>query len=465
MSFLDELKGKFCSTDEVEKERQASLIDKVNRDAQETADRIKADLLMSVERGEYTHIGSKKTVTVTCYLPVDYYQHREVPATYTKIRRSVFSGKQPPIMDIGSYSKTLMSISPADRRKYNLVQQTPTKTIFEAKNISTYTMFITKLTELLSDDGIEVMPIIFNAKTGKELGFPCEVEGKVYWLDYSFMAKCICNIPEKYSTDEPVAITIEQSTEREDIFEAIEQSVRCKGTAKPQIGTIHDKLQISLTTLPNGTIKVRWNKLNNVVRYDLFRADGNKPLERLRGIDKESVLFSDRKLRLKRQYYYQLVAVIDDGIHREYKVSSTIETIKAGDMQKQQSVAENTKIPEQISFDKMEGHDFEHFCARLLRKNGFDNVDVTRGSGDQGVDIIAYKDGVKFGIQCKCYSTDIGNKAVQEAYSGKAYYNCHVGIVLTNRYFTRSAIELAQKNGILLWDRSKLLKLMQGADI
>ena len=71
---------------------------------------------------------------------------------------------------------------------------------------------------------------------------------------------------------------------------------------------------------------------------------------------------------------------------------------------------------------------------------------------------------MKFGIQCKCYDTDIGNKAVQEAYSGKAYYNCHVGVVLTNRYFTRSAVELAQKNGILLWDRSQLLKLMQGAD-
>lgn len=118
-----------------------------------------------------------------------------------------------------------------------------------------------------------------------------------------------------------------------------------------------------------------------------------------------------------------------------------------------------------ISIDTMEGHQFEQFCAALLRKNGYSDVEVTRGSGDQGIDIIAYKDGVKFGVQCKCYSADIGNKAVQEAYSGKTYYNCHVGIVLTNRYFTRSAVDLAKSNGILLWDREYLLNLVKKAGI
>lgn len=111
--------------------------------------------------------------------------------------------------------------------------------------------------------------------------------------------------------------------------------------------------------------------------------------------------------------------------------------------------------------DSMEGHQFEFFCADILTKNGFDNVEVTSGSGDQGIDVIADKDGIKYGIQCKCYSSDIGNKAVQEAFSGKSFYNCHIGVVLTNRYFTRSAIELAQKNGIILWDRNKLLELLE----
>ena len=58
----------------------------------------------------------------------------------------------------------------------------------------------------------------------------------------------------------------------------------------------------------------------------------------------------------------------------------------------------------------------------------------------------------------KCYSSDIGNKAVQEAFSGCRYYNCHVPVVMTNRYFTRQAKDLAQKTNVLLWDRDILNK-------
>ena len=110
-------------------------------------------------------------------------------------------------------------------------------------------------------------------------------------------------------------------------------------------------------------------------------------------------------------------------------------------------------------FDNMDGLEFEDYCAALLLKNGFDSAEVTKASRDQGVDVLAIKDGIHYGVQCKCYSSDIGNKAVQEAYAGKSFYNCHVAVVLTNRFFTSSAIELATKNGVVLWDRNKLIEL------
>ena len=113
------------------------------------------------------------------------------------------------------------------------------------------------------------------------------------------------------------------------------------------------------------------------------------------------------------------------------------------------------------AINTIDGHDFEYFCADLLRKNGFNKVEVTKGSGDQGIDIIAFKDGIKYGIQCKCYANDIGNSAVQEAFSGRSFYRCHVAAVLTNRYFTSSAKELAENNGVLLWDRDRLNQLCE----
>lgn len=70
-----------------------------------------------------------------------------------------------------------------------------------------------------------------------------------------------------------------------------------------------------------------------------------------------------------------------------------------------------------IDFDRMDGEEFERFCARLLIKNGYEDISLTKGSGNQGIDIIAYRDGIKHGIQCKCYSSDIGNSAVQEVFA------------------------------------------------
>ena len=91
-----------------------------------------------------------------------------------------------------------------------------------------------------------------------------------------------------------------------------------------------------------------------------------------------------------------------------------------------------------LPMDELEGHDFEYYCADLLKTHGFMEVEVTKGSGDFGVDILAQRDGISYAIQCKCYDKPIGVKAVQEVYAGRDYYDCMVGAVMTNQYFTAS---------------------------
>ena len=111
--------------------------------------------------------------------------------------------------------------------------------------------------------------------------------------------------------------------------------------------------------------------------------------------------------------------------------------------------------------DLMEGHEFEYYCADLLRRAGFLEVEVTRGSGDYGVDILAERDGVTYAVQCKRYDGPVGVKAVQEAYAGRDYYDRMVGAVMTNQYFTRPAVEVARKLKILLWDRVYLESMLE----
>lgn len=115
----------------------------------------------------------------------------------------------------------------------------------------------------------------------------------------------------------------------------------------------------------------------------------------------------------------------------------------------------------QGEIDSMEGHDFEYYCAGLLEKQGFVGVEVTKASGDFGVDILAEKEGITYAIQCKRYQYPVGVEAVLRTYGGRDYYNRMVGVVMTNQYFTAPAVEAAKKLQILLWDRGYIDSMME----
>lgn len=101
----------------------------------------------------------------------------------------------------------------------------------------------------------------------------------------------------------------------------------------------------------------------------------------------------------------------------------------------------------------MTGYEYEEKCARLLETKGFIDVKVTPGSGDQGIDVLAKKDGKQYGIQCKYYEGVVGNKAVQEAFAGASYYDCSVAMVITNSTLTAPAKKLAEKLRVEVWEK------------
>ncbi|MBD7968428.1 restriction endonuclease [Paenibacillus sp. Sa2BVA9] len=103
----------------------------------------------------------------------------------------------------------------------------------------------------------------------------------------------------------------------------------------------------------------------------------------------------------------------------------------------------------------MTGYEFEQFVSDLFKKMGY-TTQLTKASGDQGIDVIAARQGRKIGIQAKCYSNLVTNKAIQEVSAGIVHYKLDKGIVVTNSHFTNSARELALSNRIILWDRNML---------
>lgn len=118
-------------------------------------------------------------------------------------------------------------------------------------------------------------------------------------------------------------------------------------------------------------------------------------------------------------------------------------------------------ITEIEKIDIMSGYQFEDFVMKLFEKMGY-AVEHTPLSGDQGVDLIVKKGTQIIAIQTKCFRTQkIGNKAIQEVVAGAKFYGANKMIVITNSYFTRSAIELASIHNVELWDRNVLSSKIQ----
>ena len=103
---------------------------------------------------------------------------------------------------------------------------------------------------------------------------------------------------------------------------------------------------------------------------------------------------------------------------------------------------------------------FEAYCAETLRACGW-QVSLTPLCRDQGVDVIAAKNGARVVLQCKLYSSPVGNKAVQEIAAGRVHQQAHYGVVVTNNTYTPSAIELAATNRIGLLRHTDLPNLDQ----
>ncbi len=136
--------------------------------------------------------------------------------------------------------------------------------------------------------------------------------------------------------------------------------------------------------------------------------------------------------------------------------------------------------------DKMgstSGKWFEEYIASIYRSMGHEAQTTTemrakgtlpeaimkqRGSGDQGVDVVVevldkQKEKQRIIVQCKHYSQNVGNSAVQEIVGAMRMYKGNLAVVITNQHFTDSAINLAKENEVLLIDRNQLPRLIDSA--
>jgi restriction system protein len=99
----------------------------------------------------------------------------------------------------------------------------------------------------------------------------------------------------------------------------------------------------------------------------------------------------------------------------------------------------------------MEPIAFERLCKRLLRESGFKRVDVTKASGDGGIDGLGQ---LEIGLltfptyfQCKRYADSVGAGAVRD-FRGAMAGRGEKGLIITTGTFSGAAREEATRDGV-----------------
>ena len=105
----------------------------------------------------------------------------------------------------------------------------------------------------------------------------------------------------------------------------------------------------------------------------------------------------------------------------------------------------------------MTGLEFEKCVAVLLKFQGYYNSKLTE-KYDLGIDIIAERDEIRWGIQVKRNSNLVKAAAVRQIVTALKMYKCDRAMVITNNNFSKVAKKLAASNKCILIGRKTLIK-------
>jgi hypothetical protein len=117
---------------------------------------------------------------------------------------------------------------------------------------------------------------------------------------------------------------------------------------------------------------------------------------------------------------------------------------------------EESRLPEQKTRDWRQ---FEEEVGLLVREFGY-RAEVTKPSGDGGIDVIGYGRRGKVVIQCKLYGRGkVGGPLIDQLGGALRRERAAHAICITTSGFTKQAIQFAAAAGILLLGRKEIVEL------
>lgn len=105
--------------------------------------------------------------------------------------------------------------------------------------------------------------------------------------------------------------------------------------------------------------------------------------------------------------------------------------------------------------DETSDGEFERLMAYYFRNQGY-VVDTTLASGARGADLIIAAAERRVSILLKRQDVPVGNRVVQEALGGRAFYGAYEAWLITNNTFTQVTHYEARRKGVRLVDGEEL---------
>jgi restriction system protein len=229
---------------------------------------------------------------------------------------------------------------------------------------------------------------------------------------------------------------------------------------------------IEYLKIPETEVEIRINSGESRVRNRIqwacmYLRKGGYIDNSKRGIWELTLKGTSEALPMSDESVYQLFRSIQSTF--EANAASKKETSQGKASEEDLIIEENKEATDLLAIlQSLSPGGFERICKRLLTECGFQNVQVTGKSGDNGIDgigLLEINSLVSFKVlfQCKRYKESVGSGMIRD-FRGAMQGRADKGIIITTGYFTKDAKQEAIRDGvppIELVDGEKLVTLFQ----
>ena len=120
----------------------------------------------------------------------------------------------------------------------------------------------------------------------------------------------------------------------------------------------------------------------------------------------------------------------------------------------------NEKQKQYTYWSSLDPYKFEIEIAALYQKLGY-TAEVTKGSGDGGIDIVLSKDGTNGIVQCKRYNSKVGPATIRDLYGTMQHGKWRFGYVVCPAGFSAKAFEFSKNKNIKLIGFKRIMEMVE----